>query len=85
MLDLLILADKRNCEDALGRYVLDAFTEGKKASIQQYRERFDPNNLKDFNDLNEANDPNNIGIPALLCKQHQLSDYDNLMEVNHHG
>jgi len=68
MVDLLVLADNYHCEKALGRYVLKAVESGKKASIQTCRERFGTDDIE---------------IPSILCQQHQLSSYDNLMEVSH--
>jgi len=67
MVDLLVLADNYQCEKALGRYVLNALESGKKASIQTCRERFGTDTME---------------IPTILCPQHQLSSYDNLMEAN---
>jgi len=68
LVDLLVLADNYNCEKALGRYVLNALESGKKATIQTCRERFGSDDIE---------------VPAILCQQHQLSSYDNLMEVSH--
>jgi len=66
MVDLLVLADNYDCEKELGRYVLSAVEQGEKLSIQVCRERFGTDAIE---------------IPALLCQQHQLSSYDNLMEA----
>ena len=63
MVDLLVLADNYDCEAALGRRVLSALEQGKKASIQSCREHFGTP----------------TEIPALLCQQHPLSSYDQLM------
>jgi len=68
MVDLLVLADNYRCEKALGRYVLNALESGKKATIQTCRERFGTGDIE---------------IPAILCQQHTLSSYDNLMEATH--
>ncbi len=64
MVDLLVLADNYHCEAALGRRVLSALEQGKKASIQSCRDRFGSQTIE---------------IPALLCQQHSLSSYDQLM------
>ena len=64
MVDLLVLADNYRCEAALGRYVLSALEQGKKASIQSCRDRFGSQTSE---------------IPALLCQQHPLNRYDQLM------
>jgi len=58
MVDLLMLANNYNCEQALGRYVLRAFESGKKASIQSCRNRFGEQDIK---------------VPTILCQQHPLS------------
>ena len=63
MVDLLVLADNYQCEDALGRRVLKALEKGKQESIQSCR--------KHFGSPTE--------IPVLSCYQHQLSSYDLLM------
>jgi hypothetical protein len=63
MVDLLVLADNYHCEAALGRRVLSALEQGKKASIHSCRERFG----------------SQTEIPAILCQQHSLSSYDQLM------
>ena len=63
MVDLLVLADNYDCEATLGRMVLSALEQGKKASIQSCRDRFG----------------SQTDIPALLCQQHSLSSYDQLM------
>jgi len=64
MVDLLVLADNYNCEQALGRYVLTAYDDGQRVSIKQCRERFCPTSIE---------------IPTIISHQHNLSDYDCLM------
>jgi hypothetical protein len=64
MVDLLVLADNYDCETALGRRVLSALEQGRKASIQSCRDRFGSQTIE---------------IPALLSQQHSLSSYDQLM------
>ena len=66
MVDLLVLADKYDCEQALGRHVLTALEEGNKASIKQCRELFGPDTIE---------------IPRLVSQQHSLNSYDCLMGV----
>ena len=64
MVDLLLLADNYNCEQALGRYVLTALEEGKKVTTKQCRELFGPGT---------------IAIPLLETQQHSLASYDCLI------
>jgi len=64
MVDLLVLADNYNCEQALGRYVLNAYDDGQRVSIKQCRERYCPTSIE---------------IPTIISHQHKLSDYDCLM------
>jgi len=64
MVDLLVLADNYDREEALGRYVLTALEAGNKASIKQCRELFGPDNIE---------------IPCLVSQQHSLSSYDCLI------
>jgi hypothetical protein len=64
MVDLLVLADNYDCEQALGRYVLTALEGGNNVSIRQCRELFGPDNIE---------------IPCLVSQQHSLSSYDCLI------
>jgi hypothetical protein len=64
MVDLLVLANKYDCEQALGRYVLTALEAGKKASIKQCRDLFGPDRIE---------------LPLLVSKQHSLVSYNCLM------
>jgi hypothetical protein len=64
MVSLLVLADNMDCEQALSRYVLNAYQSGNRVSIEKCRKRFNP-------------DP--IVIPTILCQQHSLSSYDSLL------
>lgn len=64
MVDLLIIAHKYDCEDALGRYVLNAFESGSRASSEQCRQLFGPDKIE---------------IPIIMSQQHQISSYDSLI------
>jgi len=66
MVNLLALADKYDCEQALGHYVLGALEAGNKASIKQCRELFGPDTIQ---------------IPSIVSQQHSLNDYDCLIGV----
>ena len=68
MVDLLLLAHNYDCEKALGRYVLDAFDSGKRASIEQCRKAFDPGKIE---------------VPNISSVQHDISDYDSLLGGTH--
>jgi len=64
MVDLLVLADNYDCEQALGRYVLGALDAGNSASIKQCRALFGTEK---------------IAIPLLISQQHSLTSYDCLI------
>lgn len=64
MVDLLVLADNYNCEQALGRYVLNAYDKGQRVSIKQCREKYCSTS---------------IDVPMMTSHQHSISDYDCLM------
>jgi len=64
MLDLLILADNYDCEQALGRYVLSALEQGDNVSIKQCRELFASEQIE---------------VPCLVSQQHSLTSYDCLI------
>lgn len=64
MVDLLVLADNYNCEDALGRYLLNRFEEGQRPSIKQCKEYFGPES---------------IDVPEMISQQHSLNSYDCLV------
>jgi len=64
MVDLLVLADNYDCEQALGRHVLTALEEGSKVSIEQCRALFGPDKIE---------------IPWLVSQQHSLHSYDCLV------
>jgi len=64
MVDLLVLADNYDCEQALGRYVLTALENGRKAPIKQCRDLFGPNKIE---------------LPLLISQQHSLNSYNCLM------
>lgn len=70
MVDLLVLADNYNCEQALGRYVLNAFDKGQRVSIKQCRDRFCPTSIE---------------VPLIISHQHNLNEYDCLMGGQQHG
>ena len=64
MVDLLLLAHNYDCEQALGRYVLNAIEAGQRVSINQCRSLFGPAQ---------------IVIPDIISQQHTLSSYDSLL------
>ncbi|MFT6896836.1 MAG: hypothetical protein ACJA13_001240 [Paraglaciecola sp.] len=64
MVDLLLLAHNYDCEQALGRYVLNAIEAGQRVSINQCRSLFGPAQ---------------IVIPDIISQQHALSSYDSLL------
>jgi len=68
MVDLLVLADNYDCEQALGRYVLSALEDGHKTSIERCRDLFGPDYIE---------------IPKLVSRQHSLASYDCLMGGQH--
>jgi len=70
MVDLLVLADNYDCEQALGRYLLTALEAGNKLSIKQCRELFGPDKIE---------------IPLPVSQQHSLSSYDCLIGEGLHG
>jgi len=64
MVDLLVLADNYDCEQELGRHVLNEWEKGHKVSVDQCRELFGP----DY-----------IDVPNFVSQQHSLDSYDALM------
>lgn len=68
MVDLLLLAANYDCEQALGRYVLNALERGQRASIKQCRDLFNPEQIE---------------IPLIISQQHSLDSYDCLMGGMH--
>jgi hypothetical protein len=68
MVGLLVLADNYDCEDALGRYVLNALENGKTASLKQCRDLFGPDKVE---------------LPLIISQQHNLNSYNCLMEGLH--
>lgn len=70
MVDLLVLADNYDCEQALGRTILTALEVGNKLSIKHCRELFGPDKIE---------------IPLLVSQQHSLSSYDCLIGGGLHG
>ena len=64
MVDLLVLADNYDCEQALARYALTALESGKVASIKQCRDLFGPDKIE---------------MPLLISQQHSLNSYNCLM------
>lgn len=68
MVDLLVLADKSDCVDALGRYVLNSYESGQRASIKQCRKLFGSEKVE---------------VPIILSNQHDVSSYDCLIGGQH--
>jgi hypothetical protein len=64
MVDLLVLADNYDCEQALGRHVLTALEGGTTLSIKQCRDFFGPDKIE---------------LPILISQQHSLDSYNCLM------
>jgi hypothetical protein len=64
VVDLLLLAHNYDCEQALGRYVLNAIEAGQRVSINQCRSLFGPAQ---------------IVAPDIISQQHTLSSYDSLL------
>jgi len=64
MVDLLLLAHNYDCEHALGRYVLNAFSAGNRISIEQCRDFFASPK---------------IDTPNVVTQQHPIESYDSLM------
>jgi hypothetical protein len=64
MVDLLVLADNYDCEQALGRHVLSALEGGTTLSIKQCRDVFGPDKIE---------------LPILISQQHSLESYNCLM------
>ena len=64
MVDLLLLSYNCDCEKALGRYVLDAFDSGERASVNQCRKLFGPDKIE---------------VPNIISVQHEVSSYDILL------
>ena len=68
MVDLLLLSCNYDCEKELGRYVLDAFDSGERASINQCRKLFGPDKIE---------------VPNIISVQHEISSYDSLLGDMH--
>ena len=64
MVDLLLIAHNYECEQALGRYVLNNHEQGKRISIDMCRQMFGPGR---------------VDIPDIVSHQHRISDYDSLL------
>lgn len=64
MVGLLVLADNYDCEDELGRYVLNAFEANQRPSTKQCHELFGPEKVE---------------MPMIISQQHSLNSYDCLM------
>lgn len=64
MVELLLIAHNYDCEQALARYVLRNYEQGKRISIATCRAMFGPST---------------VVIPAVDSRQHQISDYDALL------
>lgn len=68
MVDLLLIAHNYHCEEALGRYVLNAFEAGERVSIKQCRTLFGPEKIE---------------VPIITSQQHSIASYDSLLgELN---
>lgn len=70
IVNLLLLAHNYHCEAALGRYALNAFKTGSRASIEACRNRFGTNKIE---------------IPAIVSQQHTVQSYDALIGGSLHG
>ena len=68
MVDLLLLAHNYDCEQALGRYVLDALHRGSRASIDKCKNLFGSCA---------------IDIPIIISHQHPINSYDSLLGGMH--
>jgi hypothetical protein len=68
MVDLLLIAHNYECEQALGRYVLNNHEQGKHISIDICRQMFGPGR---------------VDIPNIVSHQHKISDYDSLLGGSH--
>lgn len=64
MVNLLLIAANYDCEAALGRFVLRQLEQGMQPNLSDCRAHFVPD----------------IDVPPLVAQQHQLSDYNQLME-----
>lgn len=64
MVELLLLAHNYHCEQALSRYVLKKYEQGKRISIDMCRKMFGPST---------------VIIPNISSQQHKISDYDALL------
>ena len=68
MVDLLLIAHNYECESALGRFALNAFDTGRRATIKECRDVFGPNKIE---------------IPDIISQQHQVASYDSLLGGMH--
>lgn len=64
MVGLLQIAHNYNCEQALGRYVLKNYEQGKRVSLDMCRNMFGDSS---------------VIIPEVVSQQHNISDYDALL------
>ncbi len=64
MIELLLVAHNDDCEQSLGRYMLNNYEQGKRISIDMCRQMFGPGR---------------VDIPDIVSHQHQISDYDSLL------
>lgn len=65
MVSLLVLADNKDCEGVLGRYVLNHVERGRQPTLKQCREHIGEDS---------------VVVPLFASQQHPLDDYDCLME-----
>jgi hypothetical protein len=63
-----LIAANDDCEQSLGRYVLNALEQGQRASIKQCRELFRTDHIE---------------IPLIVSEQHSLDGYDCLLGAMH--
>lgn len=68
LVDLLLIAHNYDCESALGRFVLNAFNKGRRATIKECRDVFGPDKVE---------------IPVIISQQHQVASYDSLLGGMH--
>ena len=70
MVKLLPLAAEQDCEQALGRFVLDCWDENRLVTIKECKEKFE----------NPRSAPSEF-----ICPQHALGTYDPLLNLKHQG
>lgn len=68
MVNLLLIAKNCDCEQALGRYVLNGLERGVQLDIKQCRAFFEPTTIE---------------VPVVNSQQHNIKDYDQLLGGSH--